>query len=79
MKVEFTDDELVEALAVIVNRMADSAGLSDRDRAVLKRWRSSKMKLGTDDMNDFVSKANEDFQRAIATRERSPIRKPDWV
>ena len=78
MDVKFTDDELVEALTIIVNRMADEAGLSDKDRAMLKRWRSSKMKLGADDMLDFVRKANEDLARGLQRRERSPIRKPDW-
>ncbi len=46
---------------------------------MLKRWRSSKMKLGADDMNDFVIKANDDIARAVATREKSQIRRPDWV
>jgi hypothetical protein len=79
MNVQFSDDELVEALTVIINRIADGAGLSDRDRAMLKRWRASQMKLGTDDMNDFVHKANDDLARAMATREKSQIRRPDWV
>jgi hypothetical protein len=79
MNVRFSDDELVEALTVIINRIADQAGLSDRDRAMLKRWRASEMKLGTDDMNDFVHKANDDLARAVATREKSQIRRPDWV
>ena len=79
MQVSFTDDELNEALTLLVNRMADEAGLSDKDRAMLKRWRSSAMKLGSDDMDDLVRKANEDFERAIARRERSQIRKPDWL
>ncbi len=79
MNVEFTDDELVEALAVIINRIADEAGLPDRDRAMLKRWRSSKMKLGSDDMDDFVRKANEDLARSFAMRAKSAIRRPDWV
>ncbi|KAA0238415.1 MAG: hypothetical protein HUU14_07585 [Dehalococcoidia bacterium] len=79
MEVRFTDDELAEAFSVIINRIADSAGLSDKDRAMLKRWRSSKMKLGTDDMTDFVRRANEDIARDIARRERSQIRKPDWA
>ena len=79
MEIRFTDDELNEALTVIVNRMADEAGLSDKDRAMLKRWRSSKMKLGTDDMEDFVRKANEDVAQGLARRERSQIRKPDWI
>lgn len=79
MNVQFTDDELVEALTVIVNRIADDAGLSDKDRATLKRWRSSRMKLGSDDMIDFVHKANEDIARQNQTREKSQLRKPDWV
>ncbi len=79
MEVRFSDDEIAEALSILVNRMADEAGLSDKDRAMLKRWRSSKMKLGGDDMDDLVRKANEDFAQNIARRERSQIRKPDWV
>lgn len=79
MQVNFTDDELAEALSVIVNTIADGAGLGDKDRALLKRWRSSNMKLGSDDMDDFVRKANEDMARNLQTRERSQLRKPDWV
>lgn len=76
--VEFTDDEINEALIHIVERIANEAGLSDKDRATLKRWRSSEMRLGSDDMDDLVRKVNEDFQRGLDRRERSPIRKPDW-
>ncbi|MCK9517555.1 MAG: hypothetical protein M0R74_00800 [Dehalococcoidia bacterium] len=78
MEVRFTDDEIAEALTIIVNRIADEAGLSDKDRAMLKRWRSSNMKLGSDDMDDLVEKVNDDFARGIARRQRSQIRKPDW-
>jgi hypothetical protein len=79
MGVRFSDDEINEALVVVINTIADNAGLSDKDRAMLKRWRSSKMRLGSDDMNDLVLKANEDFAKNLARRERSQIRKPDWV
>lgn len=79
MEIRFTDDELIEAVTTIVNRIADEAGLSDRDRAMLKRWRSTKLKLGTDDFDDLVRKANEDFTRMVQRRERSQIRKPDWA
>jgi hypothetical protein len=79
MEVQFTDDEVAEALTIIVNHMADEAGLSDKDRAMLKRWRASKMKLGSDDMEDLVRKANEDLAQGMARRERSQLRKPDWV
>lgn len=79
MELRFSDDELVQALTIIVNAIADEAGLSDKDRALLKRWRSTKMKLGSDEMDDFVRKANEDFKQMIQRRERSQIRKPDWA
>ncbi len=79
MQIKFTDDELNEALILLVNRMADEAELPAKDRAALKRWRSSSMRVGSDDMNEFVSKANEDFVRGIARRERSQLRKPDWA
>jgi len=78
MEVRFTDDEIAEALTIIINHIADEAGLSDKDRAMLKRWRSSSMKLGSDEMEDLVAKANEDFARTMKRRERSQIRKPDW-
>ena len=78
MNVQFSDDELVEALGVLVNHIADNAGMSDKDRALVKRWRSGKMRLGADDLNDFVLKANEDFERQVQRREKSQIRKPDW-
>jgi hypothetical protein len=78
MQVRFTDDEINEALILLVNEMADRAGLSDKDRAMLKRWRASEMRLGSDDMDDLVRKANEDFERGLQRRERSQIRKPDW-
>jgi hypothetical protein len=79
MDVRFSDDEIDTALALIVNRVADEAELSDKDRAMLKRWRTSKMKLGSDDMEELVRKANEDLARGMARRQRSQIRKPDWA
>jgi hypothetical protein len=78
MEVRFTDDELADGVTIIINRIADEAGLSDKDRAMLKRWRSSKMKLGTDDMLELVDKTNEDFAKMLERRGRSQIQKHDW-
>lgn len=78
MDIRFTDEEVNEMLIVLVNHMADEAGLSDKDRAMLKRWRSSEMKLGSDEMDDLARKVNEDFAQNLARRQRSQIRKPDW-
>ena len=50
MEIKFTDDELLEAFTVIINRMADEAGLPDKDRATLKRWRSLSLSIVTLEM-----------------------------
>lgn len=78
MDVKFTDEELMGAITVLLNRMADESGLSDKDRAMLKRWRASALKPGSDELDDLVLKANDDFARGLARRERSQLRKPDW-
>lgn len=78
MELRFSEEEINEVLITIVNKMTEEAKLSDRDRAMIKRWRSSQMKLGSDDMAEFVRKANEDLARGIATRQRSQIQKHDW-
>lgn len=79
MDIKFNEDEVSELLTVIVNRIADEAGLSDKDRAMLKNWRSKQMRPGRDDMIELVQKVNEDFAQQMARRQRSQIRKPDWL
>ncbi len=78
MEIRFIDEEINEIAAVIINKMADGAGLSDKDRAMLKRWRSARLKPGTDDMEDLVRKANDDFAQGVSRRQRSQLQKPDW-
>lgn len=77
--VRFSDDEVMEMLTVLVNQIADTAGLSDKDRAMVKRWKSTKLRMGSDDMMDIVVKVNDDFAKNLERRQRSPIRKPDWA
>jgi hypothetical protein len=78
MEIRFNDEEVAELAAIVINRMADEAGLSDKDRAMLKRWRSANLKLGTDDMEELLGKVNDDFAQGLARRQRSQLRKPDW-
>ncbi len=78
MEIKFADDEVNEMLTLLVNRMADEAGLEDKDRAMLKRWRTSEMRLGSDDMDDLVIKVNDDLAKLTERRAKSHIRRPDW-
>jgi hypothetical protein len=45
---------------------------------MLKRWRTARMKLGSDGMQELVDKTNEDFAQMMVRRERSQIQKHDW-
>ena len=78
VQVNYSDDEINEMLVELVNRMAGEAELSAKDRAMLKRWRSSEMKIGSDELDDLVRKANEDLAKNLSSREKSAIRRPDW-
>ncbi len=78
VQVTYSDDEVNELLIELVNRMASEADLSAKDKAMLKRWRSAEMKLGSDELDDLTRKANDDFAQNVSLRERSAIRKPDW-
>ncbi len=46
MRLELELEEGRELLSLIVDRLAKEAGLSDKDRATVKRWRSEQMKAG---------------------------------
>jgi hypothetical protein len=78
MEIKFADDEVNEMLSLLVNAIADDADLADKDRAMLKRWRTSEMRIGSDDLDDLVIKVNDDMEQLTKRRARSQIRKPDW-
>ena len=78
MRVELEPEEGRELLSLVVNRLAEEAGLSDQDRAVVRRWRSDQMKAGSDDMRELTGKINADLERALRSKEKSAVQKPDW-
>ena len=78
MKLELEPEEGRELLSLIVDRLTAEAGLSDTDRAALKRWRSELMKAGSDGMRELTAKINADLERALRSKEKSAVQKPDW-
>ena len=79
MKIELEVDEARELLWVVVQRVVHEAGLSDADRAKLRRWFSEEMRLGSAAMAALADKINADLERALRTKERSQLQKHDWV
>jgi len=79
MKVELDVDEARELLWVVTQRVAREAGLSDADRAKVRRWFSEEMRLGSAAMHALTDKLNADLERALRTKERSLLQKHDWV
>ncbi len=78
MRLELELEEGRELLSLIVDRLAEQARLSDRDRATVKRWRSEQMKAGSDGMKELSEKLNADLERALKTKEKSAVQKADW-
>ncbi len=78
MRLELESEEAQELLALIVDRLLNEAGLADADRAALRRWRSEEMKAGAEGMKELTSKVNADIDRALKTRAKSAVMKPDW-
>ena len=67
-----------ELVVMIIDRLIEEAGLGDEDRATLRRWRSEGMKAGSEAMRELTAKINADIDRALKTKEKSAVVKPDW-
>ena len=78
MRVELETEECVELFSTIVDRLLDEAGLSNEDRAAVKRWRSAEMKAGFDGMKELAAKINADLTRTLQNKAKSAIVRPDW-
>lgn len=78
MKVEIDVDEAWALMSCVVARMLEETSLSDQDRALVRRWRSSEMQPSHEGMRLLGQKINQDVAKALASKERSQIRKPDW-
>jgi hypothetical protein len=79
MKVELDSDETWALMTCVVDRLLQGTELSDADRSRIRRWRSEQMRPGGEPMKLLSRKINEDLARALQTKQRSQIRKPDWV
>ncbi len=78
MRLELDQEESVELLSLIVDRITRKAGLATKDRATVKRWRSEQMKAGSDAMKELTDKINADLERALRSKEKSAIQRADW-
>jgi len=78
MKLELEAEEARELFGLIVERLLDEAKLADEDRAALRRWRSETMTAGSAGMKELTAKINADIDRALKTKAKSAVMKPDW-
>ena len=79
MKLELEAEEVRELLTLIMDRLAHEAGLPEEDLAKVRHWHGESMRTGSAGMRELTSKVNADLERALRTKEKSAIRKPDWV
>jgi hypothetical protein len=78
VRLELDAEECRELVVMVIDRLIEEAGLSDKDRATLRRWRSEGMKAGSEGMRELTAKINADIDRVLKTKERSAVMKPDW-
>ena len=78
MRLELEQEESVQLLSLIIDRITQGAGLATKDRAAVKRWRSEQMKAGSDAMKELSDKINADLERALRSKEKSAIQRADW-
>jgi hypothetical protein len=78
VKLELEAEEARELLMLTLDRLIEESNISDADRAALLRWRSEAMQPGSEGMRDLTAKLNADIDRALKSKERSAIMKPDW-
>ncbi len=78
MKVEFEIDEAWTLMSYVVGRRAEEAGVSDADRANIRRWRSEQMRPTSEMMKVLAQKINQDLAHTLEVKQKSQIRKPDW-
>jgi hypothetical protein len=78
MRLELEAEEARELLSLVVDRIAAEAGLSTKDGAALKRWRSEAMKAGSEGMKELTEKVNAELERTLRVKEKSAVQRPDW-
>lgn len=78
VKVELDIEEAWAIFNRIVNQMLDEVDLDKSDRAAIRRWKSSEMRPGREEMDALHEKMNDDLERLWSVRRKSEIRKPDW-
>jgi hypothetical protein len=79
VKVQIDEDEAWAMLSTVMQKVLDEAGLSDDDRAALRRWRSEQMRPGREASRALLDRLNTDLERVMKGKERSRIQKHDWV
>ena len=78
MRLELEQEESVELLSLIVDRITQEAKLATKDRAIVKRWRSEQMKAGSDAMKELTDRINADLEHALQTKAKSAVQRADW-
>jgi hypothetical protein len=78
MRLELEPEETREVLDAILDCLIEEAGFPTADLATIKRWRSEKMKTGSEAMRELTAKTNSDLAKVISAKAKSAVRKPDW-
>ena len=77
VKIALETDECWELMSCVFNRLLDEIEFDKSDRAKMRRWKSSDMKAGSDELRALQEKMNEDLAKLWQSRLRRPIKRGD--
>lgn len=78
VKVELDIEEAWAIFSQVVTHMLEEVEIDKSDRAAIRRWKSSEMRPGREEMDALHEKINDDIERLWEVRRKSEIRRPDW-
>ncbi len=74
MRLELEQEESIELLSLVVDRIIAEAGLATKDRAAVKRWRSDRA-AGTVEMDDLAVAVNQTLDTYLDEKMTRTIRR----
>jgi hypothetical protein len=78
VKIALDTEECWELMSHVFNAMLEDVEVAKGDRAKIRRWKTTEMRAGNEEMRALTEKMNEDLVRLYEIRRRRPTHRPDW-
>lgn len=77
MRVTFNDEDLIEPMTAVIEKMAEEANIELKQRAHLKRWRARIARLGSSELSTLVDNVNASLREPTDSPRQGDSDNPD--